>query len=355
MLHDFDAAQLYYLGADNRIREWEISVQGTTIVISHGHLNGVKTKTYEEIEAGKGGRSVYGQIQSRVRSRINTQKLKGYKETVQEAQQGRTNALDLPKPMLAQPWNKIKEINFQDMLIQFKYDGNRCLITRQGKEVIAYSRKGKIIDSIPHILKHIDIPEGIVLDGELYHHGTPINILRSWISKKQPNSEKLCFHAYDVILPIQYNYRLNYLRELGLTGPAHVVPTFVWDDIDEPSLNNYMTLSRRNNYEGIILRANTTGYDVGKRSKQLIKVKQFLDSEFIVVDIYKSEKGMPMATCRINDNKTFDVVLPGTHETKTSMLHEKDKYIGKTLTVEFSQWTTDGKPFHAVAKAWREI
>lgn len=346
---------LYYLGANNRIYEWSIEVDDTTIIIKHGPLNGSKITTYEEIERGKGGRSIYGQIISRVNSRINTQKLKGYKETIAEAQLGRLNALELPKPMLAQPLNKVRNIDIESCFVQYKYDGNRCLITKQDGKVIAYSRKGKIIETIEHITKSLDIPEGIVIDGELYYHGTPLPTIRSWISRKQPNTTKLRYHAYDVVVPLEYKYRLSLLQALKLDGPCSLVPTFKWNELENPSLERMMHGAREQGYEGLILRAEGTGYEVGKRSKSLIKVKSFLDAEFIVTNIYLSEKGMPMATCEINLEKSFDVVLPGSHHEKFMYIKNKDSYIGEILTVEFSQWTPDGIPFHAVAKCWRNI
>lgn len=356
MLYEFnEETTLYYLGANNRIYEWSIEVEDNTIIIKHGIKGGAKVTNYEEIEKGKGGRSLYGQIRSRVESRINTQKLKGYKDSIQDAMQGRNNALDLPKPMLAQPWSKVKHLDLNDCYVQWKYDGNRCLITRQGDEVIAYSRKGKQIFSIGHILSDVSIPDGTILDGELYCHGIPLPTIRSWISKNQPDTLKLSYHVYDVVAPISYSWRLKMLNQFEFGDKVEVVPTIKWADLRDPSIETLMTKAQSHGYEGLILRQDGKTYEVGKRSKSLIKVKSFLDSEFVVITIYMSEKGMPMATCYLDENKTFDVVLPGSRKEKHQQFARKEFYLGKTLTVEFSQWTPDGIPFHAVAKCWRDI
>jgi len=354
MLHELESVTLYYLGANNAIYEWTISVDDNVLIIKHGQAGGAKITTYEEIDRGKGGRSLYGQIASRMKSRINAQKLKGYKGTEEEAKEGRTNALDLPKPMLAQPWNKVKNILLNDCFVQYKYDGNRCLIVRRGNEVLAYSRKGKLITSISHILQDIDIPEDVVIDGELYAHGVPLPTIRSWISKEQKDTSKLHYHAYDAILPLEYKYRLKFLEQCKFGGAVSIAPTTLFRE-RELSLSSLMDESRNAGYEGLILRAPGTGYEIGKRSKSLIKVKSFLDAEFVVEDIYLSEKGMPMAMCRVDEHQSFDVVLPGTHEEKFMQYKNKEHHIGNVLTVEFSQWTPDGIPFHAVAKSWREV
>lgn len=353
MLHSIESKTLFYLGANEKLYQWNIIVNDNIIEIQHGRYGGLLSSTYEEIKKGKGGRSLFGQVQSRVNSRINTQKLRGYKETIEEARLGRTNSLNLPKPMLAQQWNKVKNIDTEDMFVQYKYDGNRCLITRQGDEILAYSRKGKLIESIKHILDGIDMPEGMVIDGELYYHKTPVSTIRSWISRSQPDTLKLNYHAYDIIAPIPYKYRLQMLRQITFNESGGVVPTWHKSELTK-SINEMMQEARTNHYEGLILRDNKTGYEIGKRSKSLIKLKDFQDAEFLIDEIYRSEKGRPMATCLTDEGLPFDVVLPGTMNEKEYYLTNREQYIGKYMTIEFSQWTPDGLPFHAVAKCFHE-
>jgi len=352
-LFSIQPTKLYYLGADNKLRVWRISVlNNNTIKISHGHLGGALQDTFEEVTVGKGGRSVYQQIKSRVESRINKQKLKGYKETIKEAKKGRTNVLGFHKPMLAQPWHRVKNIDFLGAWWQFKYDGNRCLITNKDGELIAYSRNGKRITTIDHILEGMELPEGLTIDGELYHHGTPLNILRSWLTVPQEGTKKIKLRVFDCVETMSFKFRWQLLNTLKLGDNAKLVPTFAITEESGFSISAAMAISRGEGYEGIILRLPGIPYEIGKRSKSLIKIKHFEDDEFEVVDIFLSEKNHPMAKCVTKEGKFFDVVLPGTFDDKFFYLSNKEKYIGQKLVIQFSQWTTENLPFHAVAKCW---
>lgn len=355
MLFEHSRHDLYYLGQDGKMRIWTISVEGNYLVIHHGHLNGQMQTTTEEIVIGKGGRSVFQQIESRVQSRINKQKLKGYKESIAEAAKGPTNALGLSKPMLAQPINKVKKIDFTNAIIQYKYDGHRCLITNQDGELKAYSRNGKYIKTISHILDDINIAPGVTLDGELYAHGATLQQISSWAKRDTPipQTKNLRFHCYDILTPDPYRVRKEFLEDIILGETAEVVP--MWDYINEKYLKQTFNNAREDGYEGLIVRLDGFGYEDAKRSKSLLKVKQFFDTEVQIFGFYRSDRGnVPMIKCIFTNGKQFDVVAPGSKHEKEIALANPTIYLNKLLTVEYSTITKDGVPFQPVAKGWRD-
>jgi DNA ligase-1 len=352
MLFQIEPKTLYKKAADGSIRLWTISIDDDELVIHHGIKNGVLQEKREEILIGKGGRSVYQQKLSRFNSRINKQLLKGYKETLEEAVNNKSNAMGLVQPMLATPIDKVKKINYDGAHVQYKYDGNRCLITKQGSEIIAYSRRGKLITSIEHITSKLDIPDGVTLDGELYIHGKKLQNIRSLIARKQSESISLRYHVYDIIRESTYSERLRELLSLKLPYSVEVVPTIKLNEPDQ--LDNMRHAAIKEGYEGLILRLEGTGYEADKRSKSLLKLKEFQDDEFEVINIYMSDKYVPMATCLAKNNKTFDVVLPGSFNEKEIAYRSRSFYLQQLLTIEYSQLTADGIPFHGIAKAWRK-
>lgn len=352
MLFNIEPKTLFKKAADGSLRQWIISVEDDELVIHHGVKGGVLQETREEILIGKGGRSVYQQKLSRFNSRINKQLLKGYKETIEEAINNKSNAMGLVQPMLALPINKVKNINYTGAHVQYKYDGNRCLITRQGSEIIAYSRRGKIITSIDHITSKLDIPDNVTLDGELYIHGQMLQNIRSLIARRQASSISLRYHVYDIVRESTYSERLRELQALKFPHSVEVVPTIKLEDLGQ--LDNMRRVAIENGYEGLILRLEGTGYEADKRSKSLLKLKEFQDDEFEVINIYMSDKYVPMATCLAKNNRTFDVVLPGSFAEKERIYRAREFYLHKLLTIEYSQLTVDGIPFHGIAKAWRE-
>lgn len=343
---------LYAKANDGSIRVWEIGFEDDVIVINHGTLGGVIQHKTEEVEAGKAGRDRFDQIVSRMNSRVNKKIDAGYTESLENARSNkRTNSIGMLKPMLAITLDKIKKANYRGAIVQHKYDGNRCLVTNQDGRIIAYSRNGKPMKNLEHILKDIHIPEGMTIDGEIYCHGFPLQVICSWIKRKQEATEKLKYHVYDVIHRNTYSYRLSMLHRLGLINASSVVPSTIVNSFEE--VQSEFRKSRNEGYEGLIVRLEEYGYEDGKRSKGLIKVKEWIDDEFLVTDIHQSVDGWGILTCHMRTGKTFTVSAPGNMHDKRYVLENKNDFIGKKVRVEYAQLTKDGIPFHPVATMWR--
>jgi DNA ligase-1 len=347
-----DEQIFYYQDASGAIRYWSIEIIDYDLIMEFGVLGGAAQHQIESIEYGLGGRSREEQALSRFESRINNKRDKGYVNTIEEAKSSRpTNMLGLLKPMLAHKHQDYKDkIEYSGAYLQYKYDGHRCLVTKQNGKLIAYSRNGKEIDSIPHILEGIEIEEGVYLDGELYVHGLPLQKISSLVKRHQTDSEKIVYHVYDTISNVDYSERLDMLRGMVLGERAIVVPTWEANETEIPS---QLEKAISDGYEGLILRLDGYGYEDSKRSKGLLKVKQFHDDEFLVVDINPSVDGYGILTCVMDSGKTFNATAPGDMTEKKRALREKGSYIGRSVTVKYANFTKDGIPFHPIAVCWR--
>ena len=334
---------------------WSIWSEGQTIHIKHSTSLDASPVYHEEVvKAGLQGRSVLEQVKSRIDSRISRMKDKGYKESMDEAQKGVTNQLGLDSPMLAQPMKRVKSIDTNNAVLQPKYNGHRCLVTMLDGELVAYSRQGKIIDSIDHILEPLKahMSEGMTLDGELYCHGYPLQTLASWIKRKQESTKLLTYNVYDIIDSATYQDRRAMLEPFGdLSESVKLADT--WDYVSDEQMGALFKTVRADGYEGLMLRLNNRGYEVGKRSNSLIKIKEFLDAEFECVDIVPSADGWGICVLKTPGGLTFKTSAPGTLEEKRDQLWNKESYIGRMLTVEFAELTNDGIPFHCSALQWR--
>lgn len=341
-----------------QIQEWEIGHRGSVIVIKFGQQNGLIQVKTETILVGKGGRSLEQQVIHRMKSRVHKQLDKGYKVSIKEAiSKVGTNALGFYRPMLAHNLHKINNVNWEDAIVQPKYDGHRCMVLKLGGKLIAYTRQGKIITTISHILEKIDIPEGTTIDGELYCHGESLQVLSSWIKRKQENTKKLKYIIYDVVSKNPYIDRLRWLLEAHSSITDNItISTFISKKED---INILFKNAKFHGYEGIIVRQGIKGYGAGERCTSLIKVKQLpgmelIEEEFAVLDVTPSKDGWGILKCRISDTLNFCTPAPGTMEQKTEILTNKHKYIGRYVTVEFPQYTDEGKPFHVVALRFKE-
>lgn len=351
--------------ATKQIQEWEIGHQRSVIVIKYGQQNGLVQVKTETILIGKGGRSLEQQIIHRMKSRVRKQLDKGYKVSVKEAiSKIGTNALGFYRPMLAHNLHKVNGVDWENAIVQPKFDGHRCMVFKLGGKLIAYTRQGKIITTISHILENIDIPEGTTIDGELYCHRESLQVLSSWIKRKQENTKKLKYIIYDVVSKNTYIDRLNWLLNAHDSIANNIAEYTLISEKNH--ISKLFKVAKQQGYEGIIVRQNNKGYGAGERCTSLIKVKQLpgmelIEKEFLVLDVLPSKDGWGILKCRLSSGlefnthaSTFNTPAPGTIEQKTEILTNKRKYIGRYVTVEFPQYTDEGKPFHAVALRFKE-
>lgn len=349
-----NSTELFTVDNKGKLRTWKIEADETGYKIYHGIVGGAIQTKYQTVPHGKVNRTIEEQIELEMNSRINSQRDDGYVNTIEEATSGKiTNTLGMPKPMLAKTLNTDTIDLSTDCFIQRKYDGNRCLIYKDNGVTRAYSRNGKLITSIDHILNSIDIPNGRIIDGELYCHGETLQTIVSWIKKNQPESANLKYHAYDVISEEPFAYRQELLQQIHYSDQAiEIVPTQRVSTLEE--IFKYFKQFREEGYEGAIVRTGLAGYEDGKRSASLLKLKEWQDAEYVVIDILPSKDGWARLVCQSVGGKQFTVTCHGTHEYKTYVLENKEAFLYKVITIECAYFTKDGLPFHPVAKGWRE-
>lgn len=347
------AVVLYMRDNTGAMREWAISAIGDTITIAHGQVHGSKQYQTEVVSHGKATRSLDEQIMSRMASRISKQRDKGYINDYDKAMARKaTNTLGLPKPMLAQKIANVKNIDWEDAIIQPKFDGNRCMIYCINGVNRAYTRNGKPIFSIRHILDDLALREGEIVDGELYAHGYPLQTIVSWVKREQENTRKLKYHLYDIVSNSPYKARSELIR--AIPKGESIMPVYGKPCGTRELLTTYFNEYREDGYEGAILRQGQSGYEDGKRSKSLIKVKTWLDDEFEVLDVFPSRDGWAILECITKYGNKFRVSAPGTIDDKTRILEKGALYIGRWVTVEYANLTKDGVPFHPVAINFRD-
>lgn len=332
-----------YKRGEHGINKWSIWSRGCTL---HIEANGRRYE--EEIPQGLGGRTLDQQVALRREARIRRKMDDGFKESVDQLGDYTTNQLGLHSPMLASPY---KGGSCQGYFVQPKLDGHRCLINADG----AYSRRGKPIESIHEILESTSkLPRGVTLDGELYHHGSPLQRIGSWVKRRQPKTAELQYCVYDIISPgISYVARLDLLQGLIAEMNDHRIMFLPTMELMADPMEMCLKY-REEGYEGAILRNPRGLYGIGKRSKDLIKVKMRHDDEFECVDIETSRFGLGVLVLKTKNGSYFRTLAPGPVHIKKSIIAAKGEYIGRRVTCEYAELTEDQLPFHCVATRWLE-
>lgn len=340
---------LYGKGSSGKIQVWSISYAGNEIKREYGAIDGKKQIKCEEVICGLGGRSIQEQIKLQVKSKIKNKIDGGYCSTLEEAENfERTNSLGLSRPMLAKTYSEKTKIN-ESFFTQMKYNGHRCLITKLNNKIIAYSKRGNLITTIDHIIDSIAIKEGETIDGELYIHGMRLQDISSLVKKIQPKTKQLMFICYDYISHRPYWFRYNKIRkmELGLNAVvAQTTANVMGKDIDK-----LMNKAICEGYEGLMIRKGDCGYEDGRRSWGLLKVKEFIDGEFEVVNITASKDGIAILHF-LYEGKPFKATAPGTVMEKIYTYDHSENFLGKLVTIEYPELTKAGIPFQPIAKCF---
>ena len=282
---------------------------------------------------------------------------KDYHTSIESAKSGGSHIFEA---MLAE---KYDAKNFQPGFAQPKLDGFRCIANKDG----LWSRAGKPYVSCPHIMEALaplfaEDPD-LILDGELYNHELRDNFneIASLIgtkSDKKLTAEHYAktramvqYHVYD--MPSHsgtFAERDAALEELliknmELPYSIKLVATqavFTAESFDQCHVEWLET-----GYEGSMWR-NNTAYE-NRRTKNLLKRKDFIDEEFEVVRLEEGQGNWAGAAksvvCRLPDGREFSAGIKGSYERGVELLTETHKIV----TVKYFQLTPDGIPRFGVA------
>lgn len=276
------------------------------------------------------------------------------------------------EPMLAATYEDIKNFNPVGVYSQPKLDGIRCVVTKNGM----YSRNGKEFVSSPHIMKALNeffrkYPY-IVLDGELYNHDLKENFneIVSLIKKQKTTPETLYktsqfvqYHIYDVFIPdapdMSFEDRMAWLREMIFGVPEFSV-FLVWTQkiSSQEELDKVYAEYMATGYEGQMIRIANSKYE-NKRTKNLIKRKEFVDSEFPILDIIEGDGNWAgyakSVLLRLEDGSTCSSGIRGNFEFLKKLLEIKDEFLDGEATVRYQNRTPDGKlRFPIVTAVWKK-
>ena len=269
-----------------------------------------------------------------------------------------TDANGKIKPMLACPFDENK-IKFP-CLCQPKYDGVRCTISKGDDGAISIiSRKGKEYD-IPHLKKWAENHQSLLpLDGELYNHKElTFEQIVSAVKKKSDITSKIRYVVYDrPVEGVTNRLRWDKLYEdfYNIRNEAAYLSTsqtcFNMDNILD-----YHKKCVDAGYEGVIIRNLCGEYEFGFRSNNLIKLKDFMDAEFKIVDVLEAtgrDAGTAIFICKC-DGGEFRVKPQGSYEKRAEYLRKWKRLMGKYVTVKFQEYTKFGKPRFPTAVTIRD-
>jgi DNA ligase-1 len=368
--------KLFGLEKDGKIKVWEISTTETSIVVRHGQEDGKMQEKTTVIKEGKQKRSIPEQAVSEAEGKIKKQIDKGYRYTKEEL-------AELPLlAMLAGDYHKIgHRINWQQGVdLSDKLDGVRCLAKCISLDVVTLESRTGQEYILPHITAELAtyMRVGEVLDGEIYLHGYALQEITSAVKRTDTWAEvekcekrlkkvsggegysnafeeaycelaearlihelrpKLQFIAFDVPSEKKWDERLQELIDFEAERTDHTATFIKFLHYTRSFSETEMKLAHKDSvrrcFEGIMLRNACGMYESGKRSADLQKYKEFLDSEFQILDVLEDKDGNGVFLVQNTFAKNTFTVTLGSHAQRKHYLHYKHLYIGKWLTVKY--------------------
>lgn len=261
------------------------------------------------------------------------------------------------KPMLAHDFTKTPVTSG---ITQPKLDGIRMVVNTRG----LYSRSNKEIVAVPHIAEvladFVKEHPTVTLDGELYNHELKDNFQKiTSLVRKTVNlgagelaeSKKLVqYHIYDMFDSanpnmtfmqrynwIQKNVHLVNKKAVGI----HLVPVAICETSEEIDVmyGEYTTAG----YEGQMIRQDAV-YE-NKRSKGLLKRKEFITEEYQVVEVHEGQGAWTgyakRLTLKMKDGTTFSSGLRGSQAQLKTLLENPNI---DWATCRYFELSNDGIP-----------
>ena len=385
MKHLVSLPTLYKRDTAGRIREW-------TVEYGYDDDDNAGTRTVSGLTDGKKVTSVWNITEAKNVGRSNATNAR--EQAVSEAQslwdinvekEYFENVADIDlytkfKPMLAHDYTKRPQSQGWS---QPKLDGIRCIADKNG----LWTRSGKEITSCPHIWDAIGPilrrNPNIVFDGELYNHELKedFNKITSLVRKvktteaDRAEAAKLVqYHVYDCYDHDQPNLTFNQRDRLFtnifllvqddkiVSSESTKSTTYealsdtqprVQDVIklvealranDQEELDSMYRYYLEQGYEGQMVR-NSTPYEF-KRSKNLLKRKEFITEEFRVVEVLEGSGNWAGYAKRfvleMADGTQFGSNVRGSQDQLRALLHADEQ--PTWATCRYFELTPDGVP-----------
>lgn len=346
--------KLFKRNSKGQIQEWEVKVEGDTFYTVEGLVGGKlttskPTKCYPK-NVGKSNETT-GEEQALLEAKSKFQKKlnSGYAEKVEDS------GKDYFECMLAESYrdtngNPIKSIESfvwnspHRKFVQPKLDGLRTINMNNSLQ----SREGKQFTTCPHLTQ-----KGEILDGELYNHSfkDDFNAIVSLIKKTKPEKEDIekarelaQMWVYDMpsikgTFSVRYEALRKWFDKNSKEYPSLVlVPTYEIKSLKD--LEKFHNTFKSMGFEGTILRMDDRDYE-GKRTTQLIKYKDFTDSEFEIIGYVEGKGGRSGTIGKFilrhdkYPSESFKCNVKGDFKYLTEIWNNRDSYIGKTATVKY--------------------
>ena len=252
-----------------------------------------------------------------------------------------------------------------------KLDGVRCIIRKEGNKINAFSRAGKEFTTLQNVLNDVaKMPGDFVLDGEICmmdeHGNEDFQGIMKEIKRKDHTIRNPKYIVFDYLTLEEFDSKKG---EQSLSNRIKKAITNCWgvDNTlsvleqekvkDVEHLSELISDADKNGYEGIMLRKDC-GYQ-GKRTKNLLKCKQFHDAEYKVIDLDFDTNRVIVDGKEVEEMMLRNVIIEHkgnkvsvgsgfSHEEKRYYYENPSKLLNKTITVQYFEESINQSGEHSL-------
>ena len=305
------------------------------------------TKRPLDVFVNNSGRSFLEQVIIRARHETSSKIDEGYSRTPRQNDY-------IYAPMKGYVWKSDKHSDLMPCLATIKLNGNRAYAKIVNGQVELYSHSGKVFPFLDHIKADLTGCPDMMLDGELYTHGLTLQQIQSicrCTKNRHPDEGILQFHIFDsMIANVPYEVRYNEIVDTVRETDNIMICSNVLIQ-DESEVMEYYCLVLKHNYEGLMIRYTSKhgerSYYTAGRKQNLVKLKQFLEKEGVVIGWQEStgvRVGTP--TLIVKDLETgveFGAGITGmTVDEQKELLNNIESIIDCEVTYRYLEKTDGG-------------
>lgn len=254
-----------------------------------------------------------------------------------------------------------KKVNWEDRwFVSRKLDGVRCLtVIDASGEPKFFSRQGKEFLTLDHLkldIKALGL-KNTVLDGEVCivdQNGNEdfAGIIKE-IKRKDHTIVKPYYWMFDMLSMEDFNsktsevtfgQRITDLLDLSLGKGLTLIGVLPQKIGNDQVFSEMMAESKAGGWEGLMLRKDST-YK-GKRSTDILKVKQMFDEEYIVVDLENDVHRVIVNGAEVEELMLKNVIIEHkgnqvrvgsgfSHEQRRHYFANPNEILGKQITVQY--------------------
>lgn len=294
----------------------------------------------------------------------------------------KTNQFGIIKPMLAKQYEKVtnQKIFDKTWMASRKLDGVRCLLYYKDGEIHTASRGGEHYDySIIHIREYQPLLDffkehpTVILDGEIFKRFKSLQQISgaARMEKNAYDCDWLEYWIFDCYIPYisaqdRYSFLINELN--------HKYGIMVYNNIDLDDCNDCVKILKQvsidkwsnmeelhdkyvsEGFEGLVIKDPTKPYKPGGRTNDMIKIKKYKSSEFLVTGYELGLRGSEDMTfiCETNDGIIFKAMPVGDREVKAEYVENfEEKYKGHIAECTYFNLSDDGVPTQPKLRVFR--